>query len=553
MKPVVRVRTDGTIVARRGAMVGSSPYAAAQPQGDIAMRFPTLRAADAEVLPSRDKVTARGRDLDRNNGWVSGGIDTRVDAVVGTNIWLDARPDWKAMGQTAEWADEWGQNVESKFRTWANDPRFLCDVERHQHFGGLVNLAYRHYAGPDGECAAAIYFRPRGGEFATSVLVVDPDRISNPHGAPDSDRLRGGVAIDQDGGAIGYHVRNRHPNDHLTSSIESERWTYMPRESSTGRPLFVHAYAKRRAHQRRGISRLASVIPRTGMLDKYDKAELEAALLNAIMAPVIESPFDRSMVGEALAPAADDGDTLSQYQAERIAFHEQSKLSFGGTQITHLYPNETLKFLRAERPSANFAAFEAAVIRSIASAFGLSYEQLSRDWSQINYSSARTLLNEIWRGLNADRHQFSHAFCTPIYTAWLEEAVAVGAVPVPGGKANFYRWRAALTQCRWVGPGRGFIDPKKEAEAAGMRMALGISTLEDEAGEQGNDWLYNIYQKGQVQRAAEKEGVQLQTVASVSSPEPETDEDGEGNDPDREGDGKFKDKPGRPKTREDNE
>ena len=42
-------------------------------------------------------------------------------------------------------------------------------------------------------------------------------------------------------------------------------------------------------------------------------------------------------------------------------------------------------------------------------------------------------------------------------------------------------------QARWIGPGRGYIDPTKEAEAAGLRMDMLISTLEDECAEQGRD------------------------------------------------------------------
>jgi lambda family phage portal protein len=147
------------------------------------------------------------------------------------------------------------------------------------------------------------------------------------------------------------------------------------------------------------------------------------------------------------------------------------------------------------------------VLRSIAAAFGVSYEQLSRDWSQINYSSARTLLNEVWRGFMADRHLFTQAFCAPIYSAWLEEAILRGAITVPGGAGNFYRNRAAFTACDWIGPGRGTIDPKKEQEAADLAIGGNRSNLAIEASEQGFDYREVMIQRSRERKLAEKLGL----------------------------------------------
>ncbi|PVQ41401.1 phage portal protein, partial [Salmonella enterica] len=40
---------------------------------------------------------------------------------------------------------------------------------------------------------------------------------------------------------------------------------------------------------------------------------------------------------------------------------------------------------------------EQALLRYIAAGLGVSYEQLSRDYSQVSYSSARASANESWR------------------------------------------------------------------------------------------------------------------------------------------------------------
>lgn len=471
---------------------------------------PSLSSPDAEILGSRDKIAARSRDMDRNNAYAHGGIDTRADAVVGVKIRLEARPDFEAMGRTPDWAESWSVKTEAEFRTWANDSRNLCDLERHFQFGGLVRMAYRHWV-TDGEACAALYDVDRGGTYQTTVLVIDPDRLSNANNAPDSEFLRGGVHLDRFGAATAYDIRVSHPGDVL-GTMDAFRWETIQREGPTGRPRFIHVYDKRRAQQRRGVSSLATALKRLKMLDRYDNAELEAALWNAINAFIIESPFSGEEVRDALAPAGDD--SAPGYAESVLAYREKNKVALGGgVQGLHLFPGEKASMLAAERPAGNFAAFEAAVLRSIAPMFKLSYQQFSQDWASINYSSARTLLNETWRGLNADRHIFTQAFCAPIYAAWLEEAIALGRVKIPGGPINFYRWRSALTASEWIGPGRGTIDPKKEADAGDLNLAANRQSLQMQTAEQGVDVRDVMLQRSREKAMAKRLGLDEPVVA----------------------------------------
>jgi len=53
---------------------------------------------------------------------------------------------------------------------------------------------------------------------------------------------------------------------------------------------------------------------------------------------------------------------------------------------------------------------------------------------------------------------------------------------------DFYENKYAYTRCKWIGPGRGWVDPVKEAQACQIRMEIGLSTLENECASQGLDW-----------------------------------------------------------------
>lgn len=450
--------------------------------------IPRVGGVDREYLGSRDTIVGRARDLERNNPIISGGLDRRAEAVVGSRIRLQAMPDFEAMGRDWEWAAKWARQVESQFRVWDRDSRRLCDAERAQTFGQLVETAYRHWE-RDGEALAYIEMRDRGSAYRTCIRLIDPDRLQNPDGMQDGTTLPngrqvvGGVEMDASGVAVAYHVRVKHPDDAVISATRNET-VRIAREDPDGRPRVVHAFRRKRAQQRRGISRLVASMRKIRMLDKYDDAELELAILRALRAPYVKMSVPTDEVREALAPA---GDQQTAFIDEYLDYREENPLFVEGISFTQTFPGEEIGFAQADGPPAHYAEFRAEGLRSIASDFGLSHQQLAQNWTEINYSSARTLLNEIWRSLLDDRWQFTQMFCTPIYAAWLQEAVAIGKVKLPGGPVNFYRYRAEITMADWLGPGRGRIDPLKEAKASDANLASFRSNLALEANEQGLD------------------------------------------------------------------
>jgi capsid protein len=70
----------------------------------------------------------------------------------------------------------------------------------------------------------------------------------------------------------------------------------------------------------------------------------------------------------------------------------------------------------------------------------------------------------------------------------VEEAFDRGYVAAPDGAPDFWDMPAAYLNGRWIGPGRGYVDPTKEAEGANMRIDGLLSTLQDETATQGLDF-----------------------------------------------------------------
>lgn len=469
----------------RAAASQPTPYHAADPMRQEMEGWNVgITAPDADVLLGRDTSVARARDLVRNNGYAAGAATSEVDTVIGAQFRLSYKPDWKALGLDAEWAAGFARAVEAQWRLYAFDIGRYCDAARHLTVPGLFGQAYRHYL-VDGEALAVLLWRPgRGGDWATALQIVHPDRLSNPNLGPDLDTLRGGIELGEDGQAVAYHIRRRHPGDVWGwGGADAYVWERVERETAWGRPIVIHYYDKLAAEQHRGVSRFAAILEKFKMGDHYGRVELQAAVLNAILGAFIESPFDHDLLSDALS----DG-RLSDYQRQRKEFHDRRQLSLGGVRLPTLYPGERITALNAARPATQFAEFEAAALRNIAAGLGTTYEQLSRDWSRVNYSSARAALLEIWRSLGSRRQQFADGFATPVFAAWLEETIDSGRVELPPGAPDFWSARAAYTRCRWIGPGRGWIDPLKERQAAVLGIASGFDTLESVCAEQGQDY-----------------------------------------------------------------
>ncbi|GGJ14120.1 phage portal protein [Neoroseomonas lacus] len=477
--------------ARRRSMAsignGGSYDAASQTSQEMTGWMPSYRSADADVNPSRRDMVSRIRDLARNDGWASGSITRIVDSAVGADLRPAPKPDfrslaWYSPAFDATWAAEFTSWAKGCWRDWAQDPACWCDAARQSTTGEQFQLSFRTML-TEGDAVATLPWRPERmaygrGHYATTVALVEPDRLCNPNDMEDDATHRGGVEIDADGAAVRYHFRDGHPGDWYAGA-SGFTWSSYARETAWGRPVVVHYFEQDRIGQHRGVGVLAPVLSRMRMLSRYDSVELQAAVVNAILAAYIESPFDSDLVRDSLSTEAE----LSGYQAERSKFHEDRRLSFNGVRLPTLFPGEKINTVAANRPSGNYPAFQAAILRNIAAATGQSEMQVSQDWSRTNYSSARAALLETWKTITRRRSGFARGFAQPVWVAFLEEAMERDGPPMPNGAPDFAEMRGAYARCDWRGPGRGWVDPVKEPTGSQLRMEMGVSTLEHEASE----------------------------------------------------------------------
>lgn len=439
---------------------------------------------------SRETLSDRIHDLVRNDGWASSATNRFVDTIVGSGWRPSAMPNRVTLGLTVDQWTEISSQIEAYWHDYAHDPGFYADAERAVSASGLLGLAVRHTFA-DGEALGWIgYNEEIPSRFKTCLQVIDPARLSNPNNGMDTEFCRDGVHLDSWGAAIGYDIRSAHPGEYWQVGKSSHVWNYFPRETEWGRPVIIHLREKRWAGMSRGESLLAPVAAKLKQISDYDDYEIQAASLNAILAAFVETPMDTDILADAL-----DSEGLSRYARSEAEFYEESPLDFGGVKLTALHPGSKIGTIKGEHPHSNYEAFERNALRNIAAAGGMSYEALTADFSQANYSSIRAALVEFRKSfasrtqLVADHWQQQH------YRAFLEEVFDQGLVDVPSGVPGFEENPAAWSHCKWIGPGQGWVDPLKEAQASGERLATNISTLEMEAASQGHDYREIIQQR----------------------------------------------------------
>lgn len=495
MKPVIKLK-----VPRAGAeafTAGSSTHP------DMRRWQPTHGSADSDLLPELDTIRARSRDLARNHGVAEGAVQTLTDNIVGSVVGLKSRPNWKMLGWDEGKSEDWSNEVEMLWYAYAEGT--CIDAGHSLSFQGLTTQVYRS-SFINGEALALPLWLPQPGEPATRLQIIEPDRISNPWSVPDTPNLRAGIEMDDYGAPIAYHILKFHPGDMLVRSAYGARFMpyqteRIPVRTPWGRLRVIHVHDKERTGQTRGKPGLASVLRQFKVLGDYANAELKAAVVNAMVALVTESSISQDGLVELLSSSPD---ALTQY-TDGLAQRNRSAIDFNAGQVVPLMLGEKISSFSPARPSTAFEPFVSSLFLHIAAGLNIPYELLLKDFSKTNYSSARAALLEAWRFFRGRRKWLTATWAQPVFELWLEEQIMTGVIEAP----DFYAKRAWYCRAKWIGDGRGWVDPLKEVQAAEQRMKIGVSTLETECAEQGEDWEEVLEQRARETQRANELGLLL--------------------------------------------
>jgi len=444
------------------------------------------QSADAALLPTFYRGNARSDDLVRNNGLASNAVQLHQDHIVGNLFKLSYRPNYKHLGISRDDARAMAKDIEAAWTEYAEDPHCLIDIERKRTFTMMIREGVSSHAFNGEACVQPAWEAAPGSIFRTVFKMVSPKRIRNPGGATDTKERRAGIEINKNGAAVGYWVTD---DPYPYGGIGKAK--RIPARLSNGRLAFIHVFEPTEDGQTRGENVFYSVMERLKMLDTLQQTQLQSATVKAMYAATIESELDSEKAFEYLAGAnsLDATNPLNQMIGNMIEYYQGANIKLGGVKVPHLLPGDKLTLQQSQSADAGFSSLESSLIRHIAAGTGVSYEELSRDYSQVSYSSARASANVSWRYYMGRRKFIAAKMASLMFACWFEEALARGIITLPSSaRYSFYEARNSWTYALWIGAGRMPIDGLKEVQESAMRITAGLSTYQNELALQGLDY-----------------------------------------------------------------
>ena len=410
-------------------------------------------SSDSEIVVSLRTARARSRQLVRDNEYAKNAVRIIQNNVIGDGIKLQAQ----VKNQRGTLIDTVNDSIHEEWHDWWTDKSKVHtagilsgpDIER-LLIGNLVE---------NGEAIVRIVKQKFGdSEIALSLEVIEADRLIDQWSMPKSpngNNIRMGVEVDKWGRPVAYWMYPTHPGDYQFTTYDPAAFLRVPAEE------IIHLYIVDRWPQSRGMPWFASAMRRLNNMGGYEEAEIVSARASAAVMGFITSPD---------APTPD------------AIVNGQQVTDFTAGQIRHLQPGEQFSGFNPARPNAAMEPFLRLMLRGIAAGVGCSYESLSRDYSQSNYSSSRLALlddRDLWRVLQG---WFIRNFRQPLYREWLKAAVLPGVLQIPDFYSNLRKYQAVRFKPR----GWSWIDPSKETIAYRMAVRAGFMTVSDVIALTGN-------------------------------------------------------------------
>jgi len=414
---------------------------------------PVNASAEQTDSPQRDIIRARARDLERNSDIAEAIIGPLERNVVGTGIKLQAKVK-KPDGNEDE---ELNEQIEDLWNEWCRP--INCDVTGHQSFQEMQAMAMRRLCVDGGIIYVKVYTDSDPVPFKLQAREVDElDTSIYYRGSADQKRIYGGIELDKYNKPVAYYFKKFTPDGFWAG--ESER-------IEAERVIFL--WRKQRPSQLRELSSLAKTLPRVRDINEFVEAVSVKERILACLAVFIKKQSPGG-IGRGLGSV----DYQSGYQ--------QRTISPG--MIQELLPGEDIAAVTPSGQASSAKEFITTQQRLAGSGQGLSYEAVSRDMSQVNYSSARQGLLEDQRTYSIWQQFLIEHFCKEVYIEFIKAAVLSGALILPG----FWKDKNRYLKHVWIPPGWSWIDPQKEVNANARALETGQDTLARICAERGEDW-----------------------------------------------------------------
>lgn len=402
-------------------------------------------SADSELISSLRVLRSRSRALIRDAAYAKRAKMIVVNNVIGHGIGMQAQ----VMTSRGDLNNRVNDDIEAAWEKWACGE--YCHTGGALHFNDLER-AVMGQVFEAGESFSRKYYRAFGGSPIPFALeLIEAERVADefqPYALMPNTKVRMGIEADEFHRAVAYWVRKLHPGELRLTAEQTDKIERISAEQ------IIHLRIIDRWPQTRGEPWLHATMRKLNDMDGYSEAEIVAARGAASYMATIETTED-------------------SYGGENPDGSRDVEIEPG--IVERLSPGEKFEFHNPGRPNAQAEPFLRIMLREIAAGANTSYESLSRDYSQSNYSSSRLALlddRDLWRMIQM---WFIRSFRYQNHKEWLRQAVfsrQIKSIPVEEYALNPEKFE----RVRFKPRGWSWVDPTKEVEAFKEAVRAGFTT-----------------------------------------------------------------------------
>lgn len=441
-----------------------------------AKKFKKWRApstsANTELEVGLQTLRNRSRDLRRNNAYAKKAVSAITNNTIGRGIKTQFLNDG---------IDGEAGPLEQKWKEWAHSTA----IDYH----GRMNLfqMQRHIMDAVVESGEVIVRRifDKNLPFPVQYQIIESDFLDDTKKEffekTLGHKIHQGVQFTKKGKREGYWLYETHPGgvDSFMGMSNNPVSRFHKAEN------VMHLFNPERPGQIRGIPWSSAVITKLKDTDEMQTAQIVRQKIAACVT---------AFVRDISADSVDFDDDCEDDIGETL---EPGRIEF--------LPNgKTVEFVNP--PSVdNYHEFNSVTLHAIASGYGISYEVLTGDLKEVNFSSARMGWLEFHRQVEVWRDDIIlNGFLNPITKDFLNVCSLLG---VGNSKAV----------AKHIAPRREMIDPTKEVPAIIKSVRAGLTTLSEEVSALGRDANEQIQEIAKERETFKKLGLILDSDPSTTT------------------------------------
>jgi lambda family phage portal protein len=380
------------------------------------------------------------RDLVRNNPYAEAAVATIADHTVGWGI--VAKPAQKNESLMAAW------------KAWAETT--ACDADGRHDLYGLQKLVMTSLV-ESGEVLVRRRNRllSDGLPIPLQLQVLEADMLDafKTQLLPNGGKIVQGVEFDALGARVAYWLFPSHPG-----SVLQTAGALFPASRRILATDIIHVFKAKRPGQVRAVTWFAPVIVRMKEFDEYEDATLMKQKIAACLA-VMTTDIDGS------APALGTPDDTSTPALD----------SLEPGAVLNLPPGRSVEVVQPP-PVTDYQPYCSVTLRAIATGLGVTYEDLTGDYTNLPFSAARMSRLRHWSRVDDWRWRLLiPQFCEPVWGWAMQAAAVMGIAPSSAPAAS------------WTPPAMPMLDPDKEGLAIQRKVRSGIQSLSGALRELGYD------------------------------------------------------------------